>query len=1007
LGIVVSEHPDYNAYSMDEYRYRGWGLAYATRDGTYVRCRFRAVAEGCGSAHATRTFSIGIAWLAGFLAIAGISAAKERGAVPISTGWLMQDVAHVTQSGEAISKVGFAPPIYAVMPYAPPPTAGANPPTPTQIPDEVRYHNAPRVEGIVSWPVDPEKNRPSHSSQWTQAPAPASPDWYRATVPGTVLTTLVNNHIYPEPTYGENNRPNIIPESLTRTSYWYRTEFTVPAGFAGSQIWLNFEGINYLADVWVNGNKVGTIQGAFVRGTFNVTALARPGQKAALAVLIAPPPHPGDPWEKTVANQRGPNGGGPSGPLGQDGPTFVSSIGWDWVNGVRDRQIGIWQNVTLSSTGPVILQNPRVTTDLPLPRTDSAGVSIEITVNNTSNTPQTGSVSGKLDEIAFQSSSLTLPPNSSQLVHLNPQNTPRLRLTNPKLWWPNGFGEPNLYSLRLSFESRGTVSDTAELNVGIRKVTYFVDGSRNLTLSVNGVPVFAKGGNWGMDEVLKRIPRRRLEAAIKLHKLANYTILRNWVGQSTTEDLYDLCDRYGIMVWDEFFQANPANGLNPLDAPLYLSNVRDKVLRFRNHPSIVIWCGRNEGAPPPEIDRGIAGMVQALDPDRYYQSSSTAGNGVVSGVSYSWREPRLFYGSYPAFNTEIGSASIPTLEAIQDWMPPKDLFDLNFPNDDWAAHFLVSGNANPVDKPFQKFIAARYGPYSTLADFVRKAQLADYEAFRAMYEARMSRLFNPTTAIVTWMSHPACPSLVWQIYDYSLEPFGSFFGVQKASEQVHIMMTQDDFQIMLINHTPVPLRDMKYRLRILNLDGSVKFDETAAIPAAPASGALQLRTLPAPGGLSAVHFVKLELIDSKGQPVSSNFYWQETAQDNLQALDTLPDVALDGGIVRHDAAGECRLSVNLSNPTRNVAVMAHVQLRNQRTGRRVLPVTYSENYVSLLPGESRTIAIEAALEDLGGARPLVVVDGWNVTVKALDFPNAGGARIATNDNAHVSRPQAR
>jgi hypothetical protein len=954
-----------------------------------------------------RTISIRTTLFAGFLAFAGVSTAQEQRAVEISTGWLMQDVRHVTQSGEAISKVGFAPRIYAVKPYAPPPTASANPPASTKVPDEVRYHNAPRVEGIVAWPVNPEKSRPSHSSEWQQAPGPSSPDWYRATVPGTVLATLVNNHIYPEPTYGENNRPNLIPESLCRTSYWYRTEFMVPADYAGRQVWLNFDGINYIADVWVNGSRVGAIRGAFLRGNFNVTALVKPGKKAALAVRIAPPPHPGDPWEKTIANQRGPNGGGPNGPLGQDGPTFVASIGWDWVGGVRDRQIGIWQKVTLSATGSVILRNPRVTTDLPLPRTDSADVSIEVTVTNTSSTPQTGIASGRLGEVDFHSSRLTLAPNSSELVRLNPQNTPQLRLAHPKLWWPNGFGAPNLYPLRLSFEMNGAASDTVELNVGIRKVTYFVEGSRNLTLSVNGVPIFAKGGNWGMDEVLKRLPRRRLEAQIKLHQLANYTIVRNWVGQSTTEDFYDLCDRHGIMVWDEFFLANPANGLNPVDAPLYLSNVRDKVLRFRNHPSIVIWCGRNEGPPPPEIDRGISDLISELDAGRYYQSNSTAGNGVVSGVSYSWREPRLFYGSYPAFNTEIGSASIPTLEAIQAWMPEKDLFDLNFPNDDWAGHFLVSGNGNPVDKPFQAVIARRYGAYGSLADFVRKAQLADYEAFRAMYEARMSRLFHPTTAILTWMSNPACPSLIWQIYDYSLEPFASFFGVQKASEPVHIMMTQDDFRIMLVNHTPVPLKDMRYRLRILNLDGRVQLDETSTIAAAPASTALELRTLPAPAGLSAVHFVRLELLDSKGKTVSDNFYWKETVEDDLRALDTIPDVELAGRVARRDTGGNCRLEVTLSNSTPHAAVMAHVQLRNRRTNQRVLPVYYSDNYVSLLPGERRTITIDAALEDLGGAPPLVVVDGWNVTVKAMDFPNAGGARIATNDNAHVVRAPAR
>ena len=955
--------------------------------------------------NATRTSSIRFA---AFLAIAAASPAAQPAAVELSTGWLMQDAAHVTQSGEAISEPAFTPRIYAPKPYVPPPTAGANPPTATKVPDAVRFYNAPRVQGIVVWPADPEPTRPNHSSKWTQAPAPSSPDWYRATVPGTVLTTLVDNHVYPEPAYGENNRPNLIPESLCRTSYWYRTGFIVPADYAGRQVWLTFEGINYLADVWVNGRHVGTIKGAFTRGVFNVTGLVTPGRKAALAVRIDPPPHPGDPWEKTIANQRGPNGGGPNGPLGQDGPTFVASLGWDWVPGVRDRQIGIWQKVTLSATGPVVLRDPYVTTDLPLPRTDSADVTLQVTVHNTSHQPRTGIVSGKLGDIAFHSVPIALAPDASQVVTLNHRNTPSLRLAHPRLWWPNGFGEPNLYPLHLSFDIDGVPSDTAGLNIGIRKVTYFVAGSTNLTLSVNGVPVFAKGGNWGMDEMLKRIPRRQLEARIKLHQAANFTMLRNWVGQSTSEDLYDLCDRYGIMVWDEFFQANPANGLDPLDAPLYLANVRDKVLRFRNHSSIVIYCGRNEGAPPPEIDRGIARTVADLDPGRYYQSSSTAGNGVVSGGSgYNWREPRLFYGYYPAFNTEIGSASIPTLEAIQSWMPAKDLFDLNFPNDAWAERCLVSGNGNPVDQPFQTTLATRYGPYRTLPDFIRKAQLADYEAFRAMYEARLSRLFHPTTAILTWMSNPALPSLVWQIYDYSLEPFASFFAVQKANEPVHIMMTQDDFRVLLVNHTPAPLKNFQYRVRLLNLDASVPHDATAPVPAAPPSAASELAALPTPAGLSPVHFVDLELLDSKGHVVSRNFYWKETTPGDLTALDTLPDVELQGRIARRDAGGKLFLDVTLSNPTPRIAVMAHLQLRNQRTDRRVLPVYYSDNYLSLLPGESRTVTIEAALEDLAGARPLVVVDGWNVTAQPMDFPAHGGARIATNRNAHVPRPEAR
>ncbi len=995
-------------------------------------------------------------WLIFALAAASAYAAAP-GPLPapitLAGEWLMQDVIFVKDSGADISKPGYAPPIYTPVPYRLPPSAALNAPGTGVQPDSVRfaaYLGKP-------WPaMNAEPSRPNLSSFWAAGPRPVSLAWYRATVPGTVLTTLVNNQVYPEPLYGENNRPNLIPDSLCRTTYWYRTEFAVPAGFAGQHVWLNFEGINYLAEVWVNGTKAGNIRGAFMRGEFDITALVRPGEKAGVAVYLSPPPNAGDPWEKTVANGRGPNGG----ILSKDGPTFLASMGWDWIPGIRDRDMGIWQKVTVSATGPVLVVDPFVTTDLPLPSTASADVTIETRVKNVSDTPQTGVVTGTLGEISFQSGPVTVPAGGTQVVRLTPATTPALRISNPRLWWPNGFGEPSLYPLKLSFAINGTPSDTKALNVGIRKVSYFVDDaknsppSKNLTLSVNGVPIFAMGGNWGMDEAMKRVPRERLEAQIRLHRDAHYTILRNWVGQSTSEDLFDLCDQYGIMVWDEFFEPNPSNNGRPWqsadatddvrDIPLYLANVRDTLLRYRNHPSIVIWCGRNEGDPPPELDRGNAAIVQELDPTRYYQSSSTSGNGVISNGPYHWQLPKEYYtgesgnpGNKPleeAFKTEIGSASIPTLEALQAMLPEKDWFDKNFPNDAWAEHDLVTGNGNPASFPFQTGLAQRFGPYRSLPEFSRKAQLADYETFRAMYEAHLSRLFAPCTALITWMSVPAQPCLVWQIIDYSLEPFGSYFAVQKACEPVHIMMTQDNFHVILVNHTPQPLAGLTARVRVLNLDGTVKLDQKIFVPeymgsttlgpggkaftltptktVVPASFAADLGSIPfptqlSPGfpsglkDLSPVHFVKLELLDAAGKVISDNFYWHETKPDDFTALDQIADVTLDSRIVRHDAAGKILLEVTLTNATKAIAVMAHVQLRNQRTNARVLPVYYSENYLSLLPGESRTITIEAAAKDLGADEPLVMLDGWNVTTKAQSFTTGGLSRIAPNTPALV------
>jgi hypothetical protein len=962
------------------------------------------------------------------LAPAGLMAAEAMLPEPVtlSAGWMMQDIAQVKATGDAISKVGFGFREYTPVPYAPPPSSRQNAPTATLIPDTVRF--APRqtargAPGVAAapgpdplppavmaegWPLDPEPRRPSFSSAWVQAPAPSSPAWYRATVPGTVLTTLVDNQVYPEPLYGENNRPNIIPESLARTSYWYRTQFTVPAAFAGRQVWLNFAGINYAADVWVNGTQVGTIRGAFMRGRFNVTALVQPGAAAAVAVLIQPPPHAGDPWEKTVANERGPNGGGINGALGQDGPTFVASIGWDWVPGIRDRQMGLWQRVTLSASGPVLVQDPYVTTVLPLPGTDSADVSIEATLQNISDTPQTGVFTGRLGDIAFQTPAITLPAGAAQVVRLDPATTPGLRVVHPQLWWPNGYGEPHLYAVHLGFDIGGAPSDTKDFRAGLRQIAYswpHMAEPSNLALVVNGVPVFARGGNWGMDEALKRIPAERLDAQVRLHQSAHYNIIRNWVGQATSEEFYAACDRYGIMVWNDFYLANGANGRAPADTALYLANVRDTVLAYRNHPAIAVWCGRNETDPPPAIDAGCRRIVAELDPARFYQPNSARGHGASSnGGGYSWRAPATFYANSDfAFNTECGTASIPDLESIQAWLPPADWFGANFPDDDWAEHDLVTGAGNAAGPAaFQNMLTARYGPYNSLPGFVRKAQLANYEDFRAMYESRAVRLFDPCTAIITWMSNPAQPCFVWQVYDYSLEPFSSFFAVQKACEPVHIMMTQDAAgTVAVINHTPRPLRDFTVRVQICNLDGTKKFDRTIAVPVASPSAATRLDQVPSPAGLSAVHFVKLALLDPQGRVVSDNFYWRGTVADDLRALDAMPDVGLGANIVRHDEPGKVLLDVTLTNPTPHVAVMAHVQLRNGRTNARVLPVFYTGNYLSLLPGESGTLTIEAAAKDLGGDEPLVVLDGWNTTTEARSFAAAGGARIAPNENAIV------
>ena len=812
--------------------------------------------------------------------------------------------------------------------------------------------------------------------------------WYAATVPGTVLTTLVNDHVYPEPLYGENNRPEIIPESLARTSYWYRTVVDIPKSYAGERIWLNFEGINYSATVWVNGAEAGAMRGAFVRGIFDITDKVKPGKQAVVALLVSPQPHPGNPHEHTLRNGTGKNGG----ETAIDGPTFLSTIGWDWIPAIRDRDTGIWQKVFLSATGPVLVKDPLVTTDLPLPKTDSADIAVQATVENVSDKPVTGVLTGKIEEIGFERQ-VELAPHSKQIVSFDPKETPALHVEHPRLWWPNGYGAQNLYKLHLSFNLEGKVSDAEDVSFGVRKITYSVPGADTLTISVNGVPIFIRGGNWGLDEALKRIPRERLEAEIRMHKLANLNLIRNWVGQSTGEDFYELCDKYGILLWDEFFQPNPADGPNPTDIDTYVANVREKILRFRNHPSVAVWCARNEGFPPKEIDAELRKLMAELEPTRRYQPSSTDGAGVRSHGPYFWRTPREFYKiTDDLFKTETGSVSVPTLESIHGMMPKKDWETIT---DDWAEHDLAKGAQRGDQYP--SILASRYGKIANLADFVRKAQLMNYEAHRAMFEGRNAQLFHPATGIIYWMSHPAQPSFVWQIYHYDLEPNSTLFAIKSACEMVHIQFNETNGELEVINNLATPVADALARISIYRLDGSLASQYATKVTAEPSSAA-SLGEVKFPPSLDSTHFLKLELLDSQGKRVSSNFYWRGEPgyPDLLTDLNNLPMVALDAKVERSFAGGEQFVTVTLHNPTANIALMAHLQLRRKLSGERVLPVYYSDNYISLVPNESRTITIEADSSAFNGEDALVVVDGWNVTVAPA---SSAGVSIAPNIDA--------
>ncbi|HJQ30774.1 MAG TPA: LamG-like jellyroll fold domain-containing protein [Pyrinomonadaceae bacterium] len=857
-----------------------------------------------------------------------------------------------------------------------------------------------------------------------------SKDWMDAVVPGTVLSTLVERGVYPDPDFGLNNL--FIPETLNKQDYWYRTEFRPPASLAGWRFRLTLHGVNYAASVWLNGRQLGDVRGAFARGEFDVSSLVVPGRANALAVRVTPPPHPGIPHEESVKAGPGPNGG----IMALDGPTFYCTEGWDWIPGVRDRATGIWQEVTLKATGAVRVGDVQVVTDLPLPDLTRASVNINVPLRN-----DTGRAAAGVLEASFEGVSVrrrvAVQPGGMELK-LTPAEFPQLNVRNPRLWWPNGYGSAELYHLNVKFTTpAGAESDSTSLRFGVRELSYeltLLDGggrlrrvefnptaaagehvvnvshegiiesaegwvtsfmhgregssavakledlraSPHLVLRVNGVRVAARGGNWGLDDSRKRIGRERLEPYFRLHREAGLNMIRNWMGQSYSEAFFDLADEYGLLVWNDFWLSTQDWNLEPTDTALFLANAREVITRFRNHPSVAIWCGRNEGVPPPTINEGLDELVRALDGTRYYTPNSRDVNLQGSGP-WHYGEPLKFFTTRGrGFSTELGLPSVPNADTLRAMLPPEDLWP---PGDAWAYHDWHSKSGGDINH-FMKALEDELGSPTDLEDFERKAQLLNYESHRAMFEGFNANLWNPNTGRLMWMSHPAWPSTEWQMYasDYSAD--GAYYGVKKACEPVHVQLNLPDLQTAVVNTTRLARANLTLTARALSVKGEELFARESTV-SAPADDIARGFRVELPGGTTrGVAFIKLELKDESGRVLSENFYWHAPQPSGYRALNELPAADVSASALRYAVKAGARVEAELTNRGASVALAVGVTLRDAANGARLLPAYASDNYISLLPGETRRVSIETTATPAG--RDLQVeLKGWNVRTTAV------------------------
>ncbi len=873
------------------------------------------------------------------------------------------------------------------------------------------------VSSTYHEPVNTSKEEYSLNQGWiVKADEPGAQE-YNATVPGTILTTLVNQGVYENPYFGLNMMK--IPDDLCRKNWIYTLKFKAPAQ-KNKNAFLHFEGINYMADVILNNSNVGRIEGAFQRGIFNVTDYLKADNE--LRVIIYPPLHPGIPHEQSARTNYGPNGG----VLCLDGPTFISSEGWDWVPGIRDRNIGIWQDIKLSFVDDIRLSDMQIHTDLALPDTTEASLTVRVDVANLSAKKQKSTI--ELDIAGIRvSQQVELAPNAKRTIEFSPSRHPALRIKNPKLWWPNGYGTPYLHQATATSFVKGRKSDTLQERFGIRELSFELlvadashtdkqvrvdyhplnwlsnhpypwDNGKRVNLSggisiptftkdtypeqmkvikdnknpylvvkVNGRPIYCKGGNWGMDDAMKNVSRSKIEPYIKLHKDAGFTMIRNWTGESTEKVFFDLCDEYGILVWNDFWYSTLGFNLEPEKKELFMDNVKDVIVRYRNHPSLVIWCPRNEGYARPELETELVKATSELDGSRLYIGNSRYLNLRPSGP-WNYRPDESVYFTQMArgFSTELGTMSVPLVSTMRKMMNEEDLWPIS---DTWYYHDYYNGKGL-----YEQTIDSLYGKAVSMPDFCKKAQMINYVSHRAMFEAWNSKLWEDTSGLLMWMSHPAWPSTVWQTYSSDYETTGAYFGIKKACEFFHIQMNAHNRSIAAINTTLKDKKAVTVSIKIYSLANTVLHSEVTTIDLnfnsctqVPLSFMEKIKEEQNP------FLVRLEMKE-KEQTLSVNEYWFTGKSGTYQSFNELAYVGLRAEAVRRQGK---QTVFKLSNPSQTPAIGVKVKVTDVDKDEEILPVFISDGYFALMPGEERIVTIDHSLSPNAPTYG-IYVEGYNV-----------------------------
>jgi len=815
--------------------------------------------------------------------------------------------------------------------------------------------------------------------------------WPKADIPATVVGALVTDNTYPDPNFGTNLKsfPGMnysdkglfanqdMPEgSPFRCSWWYRTEFTPPAGELKKTQWLNFLGINYRANIWVNGRKVADakdVAGTYRSYEFDVSKFLQAGKANAIAVEVFAP-------EK-----------------------YDLGITWvDWNPTPPDKDMGIWKEVFLRSSGEVAVRNPFVTSKLDA-EYQTAELTISGELRNVSNGPVKGVLRAEVDGVELQQP-VELSGGESKIVKFAPEQFAKLKLAHPRLWWPYQMGTPHLYSAKLSFQIGKQVSDTASVTFGIREVTSELTDKGHRLFKVNGRNVLIRGAAWAPD-LLFRWSSERLDADLAYVRDMGMNTIR-LEGRLDRDEFFEKTDQLGILVmpgWTCCDAWERWKNWNDDQNKVATASLRDQITRLRNHPSVFVWLNGSDNPPPAEVETMYLNIEKELQWPNPIVSSASEQKAAASGDSgvkmtgpYEYVPPVYWLADTQAggaygYNTETSPGpAIPPRQSLEKFIPKDHLWPID---EVWNYH--AGGERFTTVNVFTDGLNRRYGQAESLDDYERKAQAMTYDGQRAMFEAYARNKYT-STGVIQWMLNNAWPSLIWHLYDYYLVPAGGYFGTKKACELVHVQYSYDNNSVAVINGTYEPIKRVKVSAKIYSLDAKEKGSREATMDLAADSSTKAL-DLPNPEGLTPTYFLKLELRDAAGKLVSENFYWLSTKPDvldwakrsdtvytpqkefgDLTGLNSLPKANVAITKTVHVNGGNSTLTVVTENKGDSVAFMLHPRLTRGKGGDDVTPVFWSDNYFSLMPGEEKAVTARFDSASLHGAVPELVVEGWNV-----------------------------